>query len=194
MAMEIRKIVVLVEEVEVAKAALEWAIHNIVRYGDHIILLHVFPITRSRNNKKQRVLRLKGFQLALSFKELCDSVLDAKVEIIVREGDQEGVTIAATIREIGASDLVLGLHDQSFLYRMTMAHGSIRDILKCRVLAIKQPMSTIPDNSPILDFSLIELAKLSVPRAPPRQKVPYQILPSPHSIMWRSRSGRKKNT
>lgn len=51
------------------------------------------------------------------------TVLDAKVEIVVREGDQEGITISATIREIRASDLVLGLHDQSFLYRMTMGYG-----------------------------------------------------------------------
>ncbi|KAF9605156.1 hypothetical protein IFM89_014147, partial [Coptis chinensis] len=78
------------------------------------ILLHVFPLTRSRNNNKQRSLRLKGFQLALSFKDLCDEVPDAKVEIVVREGDQDGRTIASTISEVSASDLVLGLHDQSF--------------------------------------------------------------------------------
>ncbi|PIA63477.1 hypothetical protein AQUCO_00201077v1 [Aquilegia coerulea] len=158
--MESRKIVVVVEEVEVARTALQWALHNLLRYGDQIILLHVFPSTRSRNNKKQRVLRLKGFQLALSFKDLCDKILDAKVEIIVREGDQEGMTISAMIREIGASDLVLGLHDQSFMYRMAMAHVSITDNLHCRVLAIKQPMTISPYNSPSLDFTLIEIARL----------------------------------
>lgn len=33
------------------------------------------------------------------------------------EGDQEGGKIADLINQIGASTLVLGLHDQSFLYR-----------------------------------------------------------------------------
>ncbi|KAF9617483.1 hypothetical protein IFM89_036642 [Coptis chinensis] len=41
----------------------------------------------------------------------------AKVEIVVREGDQDGRTIASTISEVSTSDLVLGLHDQSFLHR-----------------------------------------------------------------------------
>jgi len=44
-------------------------------------------------------------------------VLQTKVEIIVTEGDQEGAKIAATVREIGASMLVVGLHDCSFLYK-----------------------------------------------------------------------------
>jgi hypothetical protein len=44
-------------------------------------------------------------------------VLQTKVEIIVTEGDQEGTKIAATVREIGASMLVVGLHDHSFLYK-----------------------------------------------------------------------------
>lgn len=43
--------------------------------------------------------------------------MQTKVEIIVTEGDQEGTKIAATVREIGASMLVLGLHDHSFLYK-----------------------------------------------------------------------------
>ncbi|KAF9626073.1 hypothetical protein IFM89_030741 [Coptis chinensis] len=112
-----RKILVVVEEVEVARTALQWALHNLLRFGDLIILLHVFPSTRSRNKNKQRSLRLKGFQLALSFKDICDQVPDAKVEIVVREGDQDGRTIASTISEVSASDLVLGLHDRSFLHR-----------------------------------------------------------------------------
>jgi nucleotide-binding universal stress UspA family protein len=44
-------------------------------------------------------------------------VLQTKVEIIVTEGDQEGAKIASTVREIGASMLVVGLHDHSFLYK-----------------------------------------------------------------------------
>lgn len=44
-------------------------------------------------------------------------MLQTNVEIIVTEGDQEGARIAALVREIGASALVVGLHDRSFLYR-----------------------------------------------------------------------------
>ncbi|OVA19765.1 UspA [Macleaya cordata] len=122
-----KKIVVVVEEVEAARTALQWALHNLLSYGDLIILLHVFPHTRSssssssssstRANNKKRVLRLKGFELALSFKDLCDTILNAKVHIIVKEGDQDGITIASMVREIEASALVVGLHDKSFLYK-----------------------------------------------------------------------------
>ncbi|KAL5723527.1 hypothetical protein ACHQM5_006918 [Ranunculus cassubicifolius] len=189
--MEVRKIVVVVEDIEVARTAFQWAIHNLLRYGDHIILLHVYP--RINKIKKQRVLRLKGFQLALSFKELCDRVLDAKVEIIVREGDEEGTAIVSMIRDIGASDLVLGLHEQSFMYRMSRGHASIRDNLNCRILAIKQPMTAIPDNASALDFSLIEMARLSVPCVP-KPKIPYSICPDPHSIIWRSKKRRERST
>lgn len=45
-------------------------------------------------------------------------VLQTKAEIIVTEEDrQEGMKIVATVREIGASMLVVGLHDHSFLYK-----------------------------------------------------------------------------
>lgn len=71
--MDIRKIVVLVEDVDVARAAFQWALHNFIRNGDLITLLHVFPPTRSRSKKKSRVLRLEGFQLALSFKDICNN-------------------------------------------------------------------------------------------------------------------------
>jgi hypothetical protein len=43
--------------------------------------------------------------------------VQTKVEIVVTEGDQEGRKISAMVREIGASALVVGLHDQSFLYK-----------------------------------------------------------------------------
>lgn len=71
--MDVRKIVVVVEEVEAARTALLWALNNLLRYGDLITLLHVFPSpkSKSRTKKKSRLLRLKGFQLALSFKEMC---------------------------------------------------------------------------------------------------------------------------
>lgn len=64
------KIVVVVEEVEVARTALNWALSNILRYGDVITLLHVYSAT---SKKKLRRLRLNGFQLALSFRDICDA-------------------------------------------------------------------------------------------------------------------------
>ncbi|XP_010262580.1 PREDICTED: uncharacterized protein LOC104601074 isoform X2 [Nelumbo nucifera] len=180
------KIVVVVEDVDAARTALRWALQNLLRYGDIIILLHVFTPTRSKSKKKRRVLRLRGFQLALSFNDICNTVLDAKVEIVVREGDLEGRTIVSTVREVGASALVVGLHDQSFLYK---------------ILAIKQPLSSTPtttkrptaaDSSTGLEFSQIEIARLCVPPQVP-QKIPYRILPSPFHIIWR-RSRRKKES
>ena len=64
--MDVRNIAVVVEDVDAARTALQWALHNIIRYGDIITLLHVYPLTRSKSKNKARVLRLRGFQLALS--------------------------------------------------------------------------------------------------------------------------------
>lgn len=44
-------------------------------------------------------------------------LLQTKMEIVVTEGDQEGHKIVAMVREMGASALVVGLHDKSFLYK-----------------------------------------------------------------------------
>lgn len=44
-------------------------------------------------------------------------VLQTNIEIVVTEGDEEGEKISALVREVGASALVVGLHDQSFLYK-----------------------------------------------------------------------------
>ncbi|KAF6147803.1 hypothetical protein GIB67_038483 [Kingdonia uniflora] len=192
--MEIRKIVVVVEDKEAARTALQWALHNLLHHTDVLILLHVFQSTKSRNINTQRVLRLKGFQLALSFKDHCNMIPDAKVEIIVREGEQMGTTIASMVREIGASALVVGLHNQSFLYKMAMVQNSVRNEFNCRILAIKETMMMTPEEERFatLEFSQIEISRLSsVPLPMPQQKVPYQILPSPCGIIWRSRSKRK---
>ncbi|KAG8387986.1 hypothetical protein BUALT_Bualt02G0078100 [Buddleja alternifolia] len=177
------RIVVVVEDVEVAKTALQWALDNILRCGDIITLLHIiYPTTSSsssssssstinKNHKKKkkqqlRSLRLKGFQLALSFKDICSNAFpngNTKTEIVVTEGDDdEGGRIAAVVREIGASTLVLGLHDRSFLYRLVMSKNNITRNLKCRVLAIKEP-TTLTSRSISLqdmDFSQIEIATL----------------------------------
>ncbi|GFP83604.1 hypothetical protein PHJA_000503800 [Phtheirospermum japonicum] len=110
------KIIVVVEDVEVARTALQWALHNILRCGDVLTLVHVYSASPSRNKNKLRRLRLKGFQLALSFMDICHAFPNTKTEIVVTEGDQDGRRIAAIAREIGASTLVLGLHDRSFLY------------------------------------------------------------------------------
>lgn len=75
--MDARKVVVMVEDMEIARTALRWALQNLLRYGDLITLLHVYhhPTSSrsSRNKKKLRLLRLQGYHLALSFKEICNS-------------------------------------------------------------------------------------------------------------------------
>lgn len=45
-----------------------------------------------------------------------EDALQAKVEIVVTEGEL-GETVVATVNQLGASTLVVGLHDKSFLYR-----------------------------------------------------------------------------
>ncbi|KAG6753918.1 hypothetical protein D5086_023191 [Populus alba] len=208
--MDVRKIVVVVEDVDAARTALQWALHNLLRFGDLITLLHVFSpaMNSSRSKKKIRLLRLKGYQLALSFKDICNNFFNTNVEIIVTEGDQEGGKIAAMVREIGASALVVGLHDRSFLYKLAMAHNSIANSFSCRVLAIKPPSlplwrstsartsaSPAPDISiSSMDFSQIEFGRpLEVPDiAPP--KVPYKICPDPSAIIWRSRKSKRKGS
>ncbi|MBA0744573.1 hypothetical protein Gogos_007188 [Gossypium gossypioides] len=206
--MDVRKIVVVVEDLDVSRNALQWSLHNLLRYGDLLTLLHVFTATKSRNKKKARLLRLQGYQLALSFKEICNSnFFNTNIEMVVTEGDQEGRKIVAMVREIGASVLVVGLHHQSFLYRLALGHDNIANSLSCRVLAIKQPDLSPPpplraktrerlpplDSSTTMDFSQIEISGLHVPDIPP-PKIPYRICPSPSAIIWRPRGSRKKKS
>ncbi|XP_028763632.1 uncharacterized protein LOC114721909 isoform X2 [Neltuma alba] len=191
---DLRKIAVVVEDVEAARIALRWALHNIVRCGDIVTLLHVYPPTRSRSKNKARLLRLKGFQLALSFQHICDTFPSTKVEIIVTEGDQEGIKIAKTVREIQASMLVVGLHDRSFLYKLAMAHSSIASNFSCRVLAIRQPPASplrptvsaaaVLDSSTNLDFSQIHLAALQQPLGLNSCSFCKSFLPNKISISW----------
>ncbi|XP_071903487.1 uncharacterized protein [Coffea arabica] len=194
--MDARKIVVVVEDVDVARTALQWTLHNLLRYGDLITLLHVFPSTRSRNKNKLRLLRLKGFHLALSFKDICNNFPNTKTEIVVTEEDREGGRIVTIVRELGASTLVVGLHDQSFLYKLAMDHNNVVNALNCKVLAVKAPTSmatrtiSVPDSSTNMDFSQIEISALSIPEIPP-QKIPYQLCPDPSAIIWRSRRSRR---
>ncbi|WOG93541.1 hypothetical protein DCAR_0312827 [Daucus carota subsp. sativus] len=199
--MDARKVVVMVEDMEVARTALRWALQNLLRYGDLITLLHVFhhpsSSRSSRNRKKLRLLRLQGYQLALSFKEICNSFPNSKTEIVVTECDQEGAKIADLINQIGASTLVLGLHDQSFLYRLNCTENK----LKCKVLAIKQPTTltatrtiSLSDSSTNMDFSQIEIADgLSFREVSP-PKIPYRICPDPSAIFWRSGTTKRKET
>ncbi|KAL1069906.1 hypothetical protein E1A91_D12G300400v1 [Gossypium mustelinum] len=206
--MDVRKIVVVVEDVDISRKALQWSLHNLLRYGDLLTLLHVFTATKSTNKKKARLLRLQGYQLALSFKEICNSnFFNTNIEMVVTEGDQEGRKIVAMVREIGASVLVVGLHHESFLYRLALGHDNIANSLSCRVLAIKQPELSPPpplraktrerlpplDSSTTMDFSQIEISGLHVPDIPP-PKIPYRICPSPSAIIWRPRGSRKKKS
>lgn len=70
--MDVKKIVVVVEDVNAARTALEWALRNIIRYGDIITLLHVYHHS-TRSKSKARLLRLNGFKLALSFQDMCNN-------------------------------------------------------------------------------------------------------------------------
>ncbi|CAM8918697.1 unnamed protein product [Rhodiola kirilowii] len=191
--MDLRKIVVVVEDVDAARTALRWALHNLLRHGDVLTLLHVFspPPPSPRSARKLRMLRLNAFQLALSFKDIC--CLDfpnTMVDMVVRDGDQEGRTIAALVREIGTSVLVIGLHHHSFLYRLAMT----REInnFNCRVVAIKHPHRQLAsktsdtglDNGSLVNFSQIEISGLELPAVHP-PKIRYQICPSPYGIIWR---------
>ncbi|CAA7402218.1 unnamed protein product [Spirodela intermedia] len=177
--MEEQRVVVLVEEADAAVEALRWAVRNFLRRGDTITLLHVLPASRSR--KRQRLLRLRGFQLALSFRDLCSRVPEAKVEIVVKEGEQ-AVTVAALVSEIRASVLILGLHEHSFLYKFSTAHFSVRN-LDCRILAVKNH-PTDCDGFVGVEFSQVEIARLCMRP----QKIPYRILP----VCFRRKSRKKR--
>lgn len=203
--MDARKVVVMVEDMEIARTALRWALENLLRYGDLITLLHVFHhptcSRSSRNKKKLRLLRLQGYHLALSFKEICNSFPNSKTEIVVTGADQEGGKIADLINQIGASTLVLGLHDQSFLYRLALPHKKIENNLNCKVVAIKQPTTltttrtiSLSDSSTNMDFSQVEIADgLSFPDDSP-PKIPYRLCPDPSAIIWRSGTTKRKGT
>ncbi|VVB00818.1 unnamed protein product [Arabis nemorensis] len=202
---DIRRVVVVVEDKEAARTALQWALHNFLRQGDVIILLHVFSsLHRKKKSTAARLLRRHGYHLALSFREICDSFFNTNTEIIVREGDEDGRTIAEVVKEIGASTLLVGLHQNSFLYRWEMRN------FDCKVMAIKQPSpeqsspvkakgrsktssatATSSDSLTNFDFSQIEISGLQVPEIP-TPKVPYRLCPSPHAILWRTRPRRSK--
>ncbi|XP_022639380.1 uncharacterized protein LOC106767193 isoform X2 [Vigna radiata var. radiata] len=174
--MDVRNIAVVVEDVDAARTALQWALHNIIRYGDIITLLHVYPLTRSKTKNKARLLRLKGFQLALSFQQdIFNNFSNTKVEIVVTEENREGMKIVATVRELGASMLVVGLHDHSFLYR---------------VLAINQPLAS-PVSSTNMDFSHIDISALQVPEIP-QAKIKYRICPDPTAIICRLKWSKRR--
>ncbi|KAK4782500.1 hypothetical protein SAY86_016602 [Trapa natans] len=215
--MDRRNIVVVVEDVEEARAALRWTLLNLLRCGDVVTLLHVYhhpSAARSRSRKKLRHLRLKGYQLALSFMDICSSFTNANVEIIVAEGGEEGGKIASMVKEIGASTLVLGLHERSFLYKLGKAGEDVASNFNCKVLAIKPPpplqnsapLSASPPrknkpdhvnvmavkSSSSMDFSQIELTSLQVPDDTNPPWMPYSICPSPSTIIWRSISSRRK--
>ncbi|KAJ8623014.1 hypothetical protein MRB53_031543 [Persea americana] len=185
------KIIAVVEDVDAARYALRWAVQNLLRNGDLVTLIHVYPSSRSKS-KKQRRLRLKGFQLALSFKELCLGVPEVKVEIIVTEGDL-GTVIISMVKEIGASALILGLHDQSFLYKSATVNTNMNS-LNCRILAVKQPSTDTTtrtrDASTDVVLSQIEIVRLCAPEP----KSSFRTCPSSLGmICFRSRR-RKRGT
>ncbi|CAA7048236.1 unnamed protein product [Microthlaspi erraticum] len=207
---EVRRIVVVVEDKEAARTALQWALHNLFRHGDVIVLLHVFsPPPRKKKSTAARLLRLRGYHLALSFREICDTFFNTNTEIIVREGDEDGRTIAEVVKETRASTLLVGLHQHSFLYRWALSGIDVARNFDCKVMAIKQPS---PEQSPPgkvkghktspatatsdsltnFDFSQIEISGLQVPEIP-TPKEPYRLCPSPHAILWRTKPRRSKD-
>ncbi|XP_010936799.1 uncharacterized protein [Elaeis guineensis] len=180
--MESQKVVVVVEEANAARAALQWAVRNFLRSTDSVTLLYVCPLTRSK--KKQRKLRLKGFQLALSFKDLCNGIAEAKVEIIVTEGDQ-GASVVSTVNKLGASTLVVGLHEQSFLYNPPIPNLGARNF-NCRILAIKEHTKT-REGVVNAEFSQVEITRICM--AEPKN--PFPIFPLSLGFLCR-RSKRRK--
>lgn len=71
---DVRTIVVVVEDKQAARTALQWALHNLFRQGDVIVLLHVYsPPPRKKKSTAARLLRRHGYNLALSFREICDA-------------------------------------------------------------------------------------------------------------------------
>uniref|UniRef100_A0A6N2NF80 UspA domain-containing protein n=1 Tax=Salix viminalis TaxID=40686 RepID=A0A6N2NF80_SALVM len=191
--MDVRKIVVVVEDVDEARAALKWALHNLLRYGDLITLLHVFsPAMNSpRCKNKTRLLRLEGYQLALSFKDILCNSFNTNVEIIVTEGDQEGGKIAAMVREIGASALV-GNGPQRYCKQPPLQGAGHQTTGNAPARSARTRAAPPPDISTSMDFSQIETGRqLEVPEmAPP--KVPYKICPDPSAIIWRSRKSKRR--
>ncbi|KQK02357.1 uncharacterized protein LOC100832853 [Brachypodium distachyon] len=182
--MEVQRVVVVVEEAPASRAALQWAARNFIRGGDSIALLHVCPPARSR--RRRRRLRLGGFQLALAFKDLCNGIAEAKVEIVVREGEL-AETVVATVGQLAATTLVVGLHDKSFLYRAPSQHDRVSS-LGCRVLAVRQHAT---DRSGFLDgaeLTQIETIRLHIP--PP--KIPFPIFTLPLGVLWRRSSSSKR--
>ncbi|XP_062191654.1 uncharacterized protein LOC133895383 isoform X1 [Phragmites australis] len=183
--MENQRVVVVVEAAAAARAALQWAVGNFIRGSDSITLLHVCPPARSR--RKRRSLRLGGFQLALAFKDLCNGIaeMQAKVEIVVTEGEL-GETVVATVNQLGATTLVVGLHDKSFLYRAPSPYARVRS-LGCRVLAVRQ-RATARDGFLNAELTQIETISLHIP--PP--KIPFPMFTLPLGVIWRRRSKRRK--
>ncbi|CAN0891509.1 hypothetical protein LINGRAHAP2_LOCUS17032 [Linum grandiflorum] len=152
-----------------------------------------------------------------TFFDVCVCEWQTNVEIIVTEGEDEGGKIGEIVRGIGASAIVVGLHDRSFMYRLAMTHTNIASNFNCRVLAIKHPTSHPKSSKPNtrtnsississwtssatpspmsdchhnLDVSQIEIGRLEVPE-PPSHRIPYRVCPDPYSILWRWRKRRK---
>lgn len=158
---ESRRMVVLVDEVKASRAALGWAMLNVVRRGDVITLLHVHSASAAAasassatalnsnlrvggikgTDRARRLQRLKGYQLALSFKELCDSQNpEARVEILVLEGEQ-GPTIVSVTKKLKASAIILGQRKRGFLRRILGTEDTPNYCMKhcdCLVLAVRQ--------------------------------------------------------
>ncbi|KAH7423585.1 hypothetical protein KP509_12G062300 [Ceratopteris richardii] len=172
---EPRRIVVVIDDAESARAALGWAMHNVIRSGDIITLLHVHPSSGRGEERikdfvpvqlqsaegNRRLHRLKGFQLALSFKDLCDINPEAKVEIVVAEGDQ-GPTIVSLTKKLGATALIMGQHKRCLLGRILGKKDTPAYCIKnsdCLVLAVQQRSGRIGLNANKKTASEVRIVK-----------------------------------
>lgn len=183
MTMETQRVAVLVEDAPASRAALQWAVRNFIRGGDSIALLHVCPPSRSR--RRRRGLRLRGFQLALAFKDLCNGIAEAKVEIVVREGEL-GETVAAAVGQLKATTLVLGIHDKSFIYSAPNPSAGVSS-LGCRVLAIRQDATA---RHGFMEAELIQIETIRLHVPPP--KIPFPIFTLPLGVIWRRSSSKRR--
>ncbi|TVU22236.1 hypothetical protein EJB05_31920 [Eragrostis curvula] len=111
--------------------------------------------------------------------------VQAKVEIVVTEGEL-GETVVATVNKLGATTLVVGLHDKSFLYRAPSPYARVRS-LGCRVLAVRQHATA---RGGFLNAELTQIETVSLHVPPP--KIPFPMFTLPLGVIWRRGSKRRK--
>lgn len=175
-----------------------WQHHSLWWHNHTAPCLPFIKIQKQKQSSSSSTQRLPVSTFLPRHLQQLLQLLQTKVEIVVTEENKEGMKIVAAVREIGASMLVVGLHDQSFLYSLAMVHSNIANYFNCRILAINQPpesplspMVGVQGSSTNMDFSQIDISGLQVPEPPP-PKVKYRICPDPTAIICRLRRSRRR--